>query len=803
MTTAGIQNALNDAFRHQQSGHLSQAESLYRQVLYEAPYHPEALHLLGVLAYQAGKMEAALDLIHQAIMQKPQCADFHSNEGLVLASMGRLSDAIASYRRALDLQPNSPGILNNLGNALSDLGQFDQALPIFQKLISLQPNNPVGYNNLANVLRATGKLNESAAAYEKAVAIAPDYTDALNNLGTMLAAMGKTDRAIELLGRAVKINPDSPDVLYNFANALRASGQTDAAIAEYRKALAIRREFPEACNNLGNLLHLLGGKNLDESIALLRQAVKLRPDVVDAHLNLFAALSAHGMYDSAIEEADRWLAIHPNDGETWNLLGNAMYASSRLPKAKEAYQRAAALLPNCPQIQNNLANVYKEMGELDQALASYDRGLACEPGDPHVRASIAGHRILCLIAHPNYDEPTIFQELRKWNQAYAAPLARSIQPHRNETNPDRKIRIGYLSGDFCNHVAGLNLLPLVRNHNRSEFEIFFYDNNPALDRVTQEFQSLADGWRNIENMDDESAAKIIRDDQIDILMDLSLHSARGRELVVARKPAPLQGTFIGYPGSTGMDAVDFRLTDPYLDPPGLGDEFYSEHSIRLPESFWCYDPIAMEAPETPVTPPPALSNGRVTFGCLNSFHKINDPVLRLWARVLRETPGSHMLMLVTEGPARQRVAEMMQREGVELTRLEFVGRLSRKDYHQTYQRIDVALDTFPYNGHTTSLDAFWSGVPVLTLVGKTVVGRAGLSQLSNLGLSELAARNCDEFVQIARALTADVPHLEELRGGLRDRMRASPICDASRFARNVETVYREQWRKWCIKGAGV
>ena len=292
----------------------------------------------------------------------------------------------------------------------------------------------------------------------------------------------------------------------------------------------------------------------------------------------------------------------------------------------------------------------------------------------------------------------------------------------------------------------------------------------------------------------EQLAQHIRDDHIDILVDLALHMPHNRLLVLARKPAPVQLTFAGYPGTTGLAAIDYRLTDPYLDPPGLFDRCYSEESVRLPEAFWCYDPLASQPA---VNPLPALERGRVTFGCLNNFCKINAPVLRLWARILKAVDRSRLAILAADGTHRQQALNFLQAEGVTPDRVAFFGPQPRPAYLQLYHRIDLGLDTFPYNGHTTSLDAFWMGVPVVTLAGPTVVGRAGLCQLRNLDLPELIGESAEQFVEIAVRLAGDLPRLSLLRATLRERMQASPLMDASRFARNIEAAYRAMWKRWC------
>jgi predicted O-linked N-acetylglucosamine transferase (SPINDLY family) len=286
----------------------------------------------------------------------------------------------------------------------------------------------------------------------------------------------------------------------------------------------------------------------------------------------------------------------------------------------------------------------------------------------------------------------------------------------------------------------------------------------------------------------------VRDDGIDVLVDLTLHLTGNRLLVFARQPAPVQVTFAGYPGTTGLSAIGYRLTDPYLDPPGLYDACYSETSIRLPDSFWCYDP---QDSDPAVGALPATQNDWLTFGCLNNSCKVTPHTLKLWARVLRSVDHSRLIMLAREGRHRQETLELLEAEGVSRDRIELVAPRPRAEYLRYYHRIDLGLDTIPYNGHTTSLDSLWMGVPVVTLTGPTVVGRAGLSQLMNVGLPELVASTPEQFVGIAVNLAGNSSRLGGLRATLRERMQSSPLMDAPRFARNLEAAFRETWQRWC------
>jgi protein O-GlcNAc transferase len=427
------------------------------------------------------------------------------------------------------------------------------------------------------------------------------------------------------------------------------------------------------------------------------------------------------------------------------------------------------------------------LGRVGEAMGCFEKILARNPR--HVVAD--SNRVYSM--HFVSDDPAaILAEHRVWNRRHAQPLAGEIRGHNNDPNPDRRLRIGYVSPDFDRHVQVLYTIPLLSRHDHKQFEIFCYADVPNPDGYTRKIQPLADVWRSTVGKSDAEIAEMIRADRIDVLVDLTMHMSRGRPLIFARKPAPVQIAWLAYPGTTGLETIDYRLTDPYLDPAGT-DGNYSETSIRLPQTFWCFDPRE-DSPG--VQELPALRNGFVTFGSLNNYCKVGDELLRLWGGVLRAVPGSRMVMLVPEGRARGRALELM---GILADRIDFVPLQIRPKYLATYHSIDVGLDTFPYNGHTSSLDSMWMGVPVVSKMGKTAASRAGFSQASNLGLTELVATNDEEFTRIAISLAGDLNRLATMRANLRDRMEKSPLMDSGRFVHNIEAVYRDLWRRW---GAG-
>jgi predicted O-linked N-acetylglucosamine transferase (SPINDLY family) len=579
----------------------------------------------------------------------------------------------------------------------------------------------------------------------------------------------------------------------------RQAGRLDEAERIYRSILSVqpphpgalnRRAMTQANNDLGCMLASVG--RFDEAITAFGQSIALNPRYGEVHSNLGNALREKGRLDEAAAAYRNAIAIRPDYAPAHCGLGYVLKSAGHIDQAISCYRQAIALDPDFPEALNNLGNALGDIGQVDEAIGVYRRAISLKPNFAAAHSNL----ILSLHYHPGFDSRMIGDEVRQWGRQHADGVPRLEGFLPNTLIEDRRLRIGYVSADLREHVVGRHLLPVLRHHDRQRFEITCYAHVCTADAMTGQIEQHSDRWRNIAAMTDDQAARLIRADQIDILVDLSLHTAQNRLLIFPRKPAPVQVTWLGYCGSSGMAAMDFRLSDPYLDPPEADLSCYTEQTLRLPRTYWCFEP----RPSPPVAPPPVLNNGFVTFGCLNNFAKVSLAALDLWARILAGMPRSRIIIHSAQGAHRDALLHRMANAGISPDRVRFVTKEPWESFVQRYAQIDIALDPFPYGGGITTLDALWMGVPTITLSGQTAVGRGGRSILSNIELPELVASSPAQYQKIALELASDTERMRGLRLGMRERMAASPLADLPQFTREIEAAYRELWKRFCAKG---
>ena len=786
MSVAAI---LEAAVAEHRAGRLEAATRAYRSVLQRQRDHVDALHLLALAERDAGNLGAARRLLERVVRLRPGFAAALGNLGMVYAEQGETARAIEIYRRALCSEPGLVETRFNLANALRRAGDVEGARACLEELLQHTPL-AAAHHLLGGLLLEGGDLDGAARELEAAVALQPEFAACWHLLGRCHAARRRPPEAIACLHRACSQQPELAEAHNDLGNVLKDFGRPAEAVVCYERALAADEDLVEAWNNLGNTLTQLGRGA--EALRCFREALQRRPDFADAHLNLGNLFKQRGLADDAMSCFHEALRCRPEMAQAHNNLGVVLTERGRHAEAVAALAQALALQPDFAEAHNNLGNVYKNEGRLELALASFGRAVELRPDYSGAHSNL----LFTLNFVDGLSQARIFELHRDWGRRHAQGLAR--RDHANERDPERRLRIAYVSPDLRTHAVAMFIEPVLRHHDRTQVEVHAYAEVAQPDALTQRLQGLCEVWRSTVGLTDEQVAALIRADGIDVLIDLAGHTANGRLLALARKPAPVQVEYLGYPATTGIEAMDWRLTDAVAEPMGQREAFYTERLYRLPHSLWCYQPFADMGE---VSPSPAQARGYVTFGSFNNYAKVGPRVVALWAAVLKAVPTARLVMItVPQGEAQAALWARFESLGVARERVLLHDRLGRSEYVALFGQVDVALDPFPCNGGTTTCDALWMGVPVVALRGETFLSRASLSVLAASGLEALAAADEAAYVELCRRLACDVEALSALRAGLRPQLAASPLLDAAGFTRDLEAAYRAMWRTWCSEG---
>lgn len=785
---ATLVDTLANAIRLHQNGRLAAAAQIYRQILAALPDQPDALHLLGVVENQTGNHQAAVRSIQRAIAVRGNAAEYHSNLATAYRALGRVADAVAALRRAIALEPDFAEAHYNLGNALWQQANREEAIASYRRATGLKPGYFAAHFQLGNALRDEKKFDEAAASYRAALQLRPTDADALNNLGVALYQLARAEEAIACYRHAVAARPGFAEAHSNLGIALRSQGRPQEATACHREALRLNPDYAEGHYNLGNALSGLG--DMEAAAACYRQAVARRPGFAAAHAALGSTLLQLGNLQEADACCRRALALEPNDAANHHNLGTVLLAEGKLAEAIDGFHRALALKPDDAQALNDLGNGFKDGGEIDEAVACYRRALELKPE----ASSIHSNLVYALQYRTGVTLAELAEAHAEFDRRHAAPLRDALPPHAKIRPRKQRLRLGFLSPALRRHPVGFFTVRVLENLDRNACEVFCYSTAPRHDHYSRRFQAAATQWREVRGMDDQRLAELVRSDGIDILFDLDGHTAGNLLPVFARKPAPVQATWAGYVGTTGVRAVNYLIADRCTVPPGV-EQYYCERVLRMPDGYLCYEPPDHAPPPGPL---PALDNGSVRFCSFNNPTKITPEVVAVWARILKRLPATRLLLKYKgydDPRVSGRFAALFAAQGIEAERVELKGFAPHREALAEYCRVDVALDPFPYSGCTTTCDALWMGVPVVTCPGETFASRQSLSHLSNIGLAETIARDLDDYVELAVALAGDLPRLAALRAGLRQRMAASPLCDGKRFAANLLSLLQAAWEK--------
>jgi len=724
-------------------------------------------------------------------MQLPIDTDKAIKEAVTLHNSGDLEGAGRFYRSILSVDPSNSDALHLLGVMSRQMGKDEEAERLISEAIRISPHAAVYHSSLGDVRQSQGRLTDALASYGEALSLDPACAQAYANVGLLYQKTGQVEESIRSYQKAVELNPSLIEAHRNLCNTFKSRGQVNEAIECLQKAVSQNPGSIALLTDLGNRYR--EEMRFEEAVACYKKSIDLDTTCPGPHFNLGNALSDQGRFQEALVFYRKAVGLDPKYAEAYNNMGNAFYAQGELQKAVKCYEQALTARYNYPDALKNMGVSYEKQGLIRHAIDCYRQALSFNPADAGCHSGL----LFTMHYDPALSASDIFSESRAWWRQHGAALMEKFV-HRREAHRSKRLRVGYVSPDFREHSVSYFLLPLIEAHDSRAVEIFCYADVKRPDGMTTRLKTMAEHWRSIVEMTDEAVARQIYNDHIDILVDLAGHTTNNRLRVFASRPAPVQVTWLGYPDTTGMPVMDYRLTDDIADPVGESDRYCTERLIRLSEGFLCYAP-----PEGAgeISGLPALHQGRVTFGSFNNLPKVNEKVVAVWSQILHGVVGSALLMksksLIDEN-IRRRYLGLFCTYGISADRIQFEPYTRTIQEHLSlYNRVDIGLDPFPYNGTTTTCEALWMGVPVVTLKGKSHSARVGTSILKRIGLEELIAETGQEYVIKVVELGSDLDKLASLRMSMRKWMKESPLCDAGSFAKKIESVYREIWQKWC------
>lgn len=843
---------LQQALSLHQRGELDRAQDLYRQAVESGTRDHRAFHMWGVLRAQRGDHVKAIELIAKALSIAPHDFGAHSNHGLALAGAQRYDDAIASYDRAIAIKPDFYQAHYSRGIALANLERFVEAISSFRSALKLQPRNAPTLYHLGRSLEAAGQPEEAVAHYDRALELEPRLAEGWDARGNALHALKRDKEALVSYDKALSVNPKSSRSLYNRGVALAAMKRHEEAIASYDRALeanpklsvawtsrgnsliALRR-FPEAIESFDSArtdgeedvialtgkataLHYCG--DYHRSLSICAQILGKQPKAISALL--VKAQNLYGMAQNAqaLEAFEAALAIQPDDADAWNGRGAVLHALGRFDDALSSFERALTARPDFPDALNNHALLMKvHRGDYDIALAELSRSLALDSTQPFIPGELlhlkmqAGDWSNFAQEKTRLDEgvraglpvvrPFVYQavsdnpaDLQRCARIFSDRLFGSREGRVFEVRSHKKIRLGYVSGEFKEQATADLMVGLYEHHDRDKFEVIAIDNTgPDASPMRKRLESAFDRMLDISQLGDEAASQLIRSQEIDILINLNGYFGAPRTALFAQRSAPIQVNYLGFPATLGAAFMDYIIADrtviPEQDRP-----FYDEKAVWLPHSYQANDNRRIVSASTPSRADAGLPEGDFVFCNFNQSYKLTPDTFASWMRILKATPDSVLWLLDGLAPLAGNLRRAADKLGVSGHRIVFAPFVSAEKHQERLGCADLFLDSLPYNAHTTASDALWAGLPLLTRRGSSFPGRVASSLLQAIGVPELITETSEQFEATAIRLARDPDGLNALRTKLRANRPTAPLFNTDLFRTHIEAAYANMWDRF-------
>ncbi|GER29047.1 tetratricopeptide repeat protein [Striga asiatica] len=784
------------------------AFAVYESVLERECENVEAHIGKGICLQMQNLGRVAYESFAEAVRLDPQNACALTHCGILYKDEGRLVEAAEMYQKALKADPSYKLaaeclaiVLTDLGTSLKLAGNSPEGIQKYYEAIKIDPHYAPAYYNLGVVYSEMMQYDTALSCYERAAIERPMYAEAYCNMGVIYKNRGDLESAIACYDRCLTVSPNFEIAKNNMAIALtdlgtkvKLEGDINQGVAYYKKALYYNWHYADAMYNLG----VAYGEMLkfDMAIVFYELAFHFNPHCAEACNNLGVIYKDRDNLDKAVECYQMALSIKPNFSQSLNNLGVVYTVQGKMDAAASMIEKAIVANPTYAEAYNNLGVLYRDAGNISLAVEAYEQCLKIDPDSRNA----GQNRLLALNYIYEGADDKLYETHRDWGRRFLR-LFPQYNSWDNVKDPERPLVIAYVSPDYFTHSVSYFIEAPIIYHDYANYKVVVYSAVVKADAKTNRFRDrvLKNGgtWRDIYGIDEKKVASLVREDKIDILVELTGHTANNKLGMMACRPAPVQVTWIGYPNTTGLPTIDYRITDALADPVDTKQK-HVEELVRLPDSFLCYTP----SPEAgPVSPAPALANGFVTFGSFNNLAKITPKVLQVWAKILCAVPNSRLIVKCKPfccDSLRQQFLTTLEKLGLDSLRVDLLPLIIlNHDHMQAYSLMDISLDTFPYAGTTTTCESLYMGVPCVTMGGSVHAHNVGVSLLKTVGLNNLVAKNEDEYVQMAVQLASDLNALSSLRMRLRDLMLKSPLCDGSKFTRGLESAFRNMWRRYC------
>jgi predicted O-linked N-acetylglucosamine transferase (SPINDLY family) len=782
------QQKLRTALSLHQAGSFDKAAELYRQIISRDANNSYALHYLGLIEAVRGNHQHARSLLQRSLSIEPQNTQYSENYATILSQIGDHASALDVSRRALDVAPGAPGLLYISAISLFKLNRLQESLTQFDKLLAIAPGHVAAINERGSVLAEMKNYQAALASFEKAQALQPQYAEVYVNIGNVRGACKSYEDALVAYDRALSLKPALFNAWLGRGNVLAELKHYDEAILAYDRALSLKPDLIGAWLGRGNVS--CDRRHYDEALTAYDKALSIEANLAEAYMGRGNACYGLWRYDEALTAYEQAAALRPDLAAAWVGRGNIFRWTNRPSDALAAYDRALALDPDSSLGWAGRAQALFDANRIGEAINAYDKALTAEPNSPEILSS----RIFVqeLMPETGFEEQQ--RARRDWWLRLAATMSdRQPSPRIRARDPARRIKVGYVSADFRSHSAAFGFRPMLLHHDKTQFEITCYSCAVVEDEVTKDFRSAADRWRNVAQLSDDELCQLINNDQIDILVDLSGHTAGHRLGVFARKPAPVQVS-AGATG-TGLPTIDYLFSDPVICPLSVR-HLFAEKIFDLP----CIMTIEPLPYQLPLSDPPVSSQGYLTFGVFNRLSKISDRAVALWSRILKAVPRSRILMkhhALDDASLRAEQLEKFVGYGVAAEQVIFLGRTSREEHLAAFRDVDISLDPFPQNGGISTFESLQMGVPVVALLGNSLTSRTAGAILASVGMPDWVANTEDEYSDIAVQFACRVDDLKILRNELPAKISASVAGNSALYTKAIEAAYRTMWIDYC------